>query len=534
MRRLTLVSYAINGRGMGHLSRQLAILRQVRRLCAVLEVEAECWVLTSSEADTLARREGVLSLKMPSKAMFRDAGLSPHRYLGVARTWVLQAITGLKPDILVVDTFPGGSFGELALALELAPHRVLVAREVKEAVAADPAYQALLPLYERVLTPEEGGAPVLLRGREDLLPRAEARRALGLPEGARAVYLTLGGGGDPAAAQLLPGLVGRLQQAGWHVVVGAGPLYQGEELRGEGLTWLSRYTPAELLSGVDAAVSAGGYNTFHELMHCGVPTVFLPQPRISDDQRARVRRAVEAGAGRLARSADEVVALLEDPGSAEAARALAPENGALAMAREVLATVLDPGQLAAAAGLLTPELLGLLRRQGSEDLQGAMALVRLLEESPAARARQEAALGELRAAGLSVPDLPGREAAGSRVGHFVALCEETRAPLDTGLALLRGLRRKFPAAGGAELLAGAEVLFRAWAPFEDWMGAVSLLRALPTQRELTLARFAALLSEWLASQEDLFDAVRDFSRLEGRGARPVGEVLALLRTGEAP
>ena len=34
---LRVVSYAINGRGLGHLTRQLAILRQVRRACAVLD-----------------------------------------------------------------------------------------------------------------------------------------------------------------------------------------------------------------------------------------------------------------------------------------------------------------------------------------------------------------------------------------------------------------------------------------------------------------------------------------------------------------
>ena len=47
---LRVVSYAINGRGLGHLTRQLAILRQVRRVCAVLDVGVECWVLTSRVA----------------------------------------------------------------------------------------------------------------------------------------------------------------------------------------------------------------------------------------------------------------------------------------------------------------------------------------------------------------------------------------------------------------------------------------------------------------------------------------------------
>ncbi|MEC7986403.1 MAG: hypothetical protein VX278_14655 [Myxococcota bacterium] len=111
--KLRIVSYAINGRGVGHLVRQLSILRWIRRLCSVLDVSVETWVLTSSEADTLARREGVPAIKMPSKAMLRDAKINPTRYLRIARGWTLQAITSLSPDILIVDTFPSGSFGEL-------------------------------------------------------------------------------------------------------------------------------------------------------------------------------------------------------------------------------------------------------------------------------------------------------------------------------------------------------------------------------------------------------------------------------------
>ncbi|MBW2255727.1 MAG: UDP-glucosyltransferase, partial [Deltaproteobacteria bacterium] len=295
MKRLRVVSYAINGRGMGHLVRQLAILRWLRRVAALLEVECECWVITSSEADTLARREGIPALKLPSKAMLRDAGLAPARYLAITRTWVLNAVAGLQPDVLLVDTFPGGSFGELVAALELAPHRVLVARRVREAFATQDPYRALLSLYEKVVVPDDRGTgPILIRDRSELLDRDDARRALGIPAGRRAVYVSLGGGGDLAAPGTLPRLVDRLAERGWHAVVGAGPLYEGPERRGPGVTWLDRYVPLELLTGVDAAVSACGYNTFHELMYAGVPTVFLPQERIADDQEERARVAVHA------------------------------------------------------------------------------------------------------------------------------------------------------------------------------------------------------------------------------------------------
>ena len=541
MKRLRIVSYAINGRGMGHLVRQLAILRQARRVCALLGVQAECWVLTSSEADTLARREGVPSLKMPSKAMLRDAGIEPQRYLAIARTWVLQTIAGLQPDLLLVDTFPGGSFGELALVLELVPHRVLVARAVRPAVAEEDAYRLLLPLYPQVVDPDDPATgPILLREPGELLPRAEARRILGVTADTRVVWLSVGGGGDPQAHRLLPTLLPLLRARGWHVVVGAGPLYDGPEQHGPGITWLTRYSPVELFLGLDAAVSAGGYNSFHELMAAGVPTVFLPQPRISDDQRGRAERAVAAGAGRLAGRLADVPDLLddlvEDRGAPQAARDLVLGGGALRAALACLQPVLPAADLALAGRLLTPDLVALLDQTppGVDGARRALALLRLLSGgTPSALAERRALALDLQRRGqVASPPADRPAAPEARLRQYLALVAASGCPADVALQLATDLDRKFPTADGEALLAALAVLLPAWARFDDWMGALALLRALPTQRGLLLSAFAAALAPWLAQQDDLFEAVGAFSRLEGNGSRPVAEVLRLLQQPE--
>lgn len=483
-RRIVVVSYAINGRGMGHLTRQLAILRWVRRIGQILDRRIECWVLTSSEADTLARREGFCSLKLPSKAMFRDASLEPARYLRVARSWVLNTLAALGPDLLLVDTFPGGSFGELTAALEFARRRVLVARKVRPEFAAQDSYQALLPLYARTIVPDASDVgPILIRSRSELLSREQAREALGVSR--RTVYVSVGGGGDVNAHQVLPRLVRALRES-WDVVVGAGPLYTGPELRGPTVRWMDRYVPVELFAGFDAAVSAGGYNSFHELMHAGVPTVFLPQHRIADDQLLRAQSAERAGAGRVARSVSEVVELLEEPGSADAARALVPRNGAREAALAALEGLIPPHELKHAAELLDEQTVQVLDQVGVE-------LVRLVGGSPNAV-------------------------------RFLELCNQHEVG-EEGLPLLKSLSRKFPAATVEERLSAAELLFPVWARYDDWMGAVSLLRAVPTQRTYALSAFANDLAVWLEREEDLFDALRDFTRLEGHGQRSVAEVL---------
>jgi len=521
VKRLKVVSYAINGRGMGHLVRQLSILRWMRRICGLLGIRLEAWVLTTSEADTLARREGFVALKVPSKAMLRDAGIEPAAQLATLRAWVLQTLAMLRPDVMLVDTFPGGSFGELVTALELAKHRVLVQRRVRENVAATDAYAALLPLYDDIIVPDDRGTgPILLREHPEQLDREAARKALGAK--GRTVYITMGCGADVSAPSVVPELVRGVVARGEHAVVAAGPLYMGEELRGDGITWMTRYAPVELMLGLDVAIAAGGYNTFHELMFSGVPTIFLPQPRISDDQTERVERAVAAGAGRRATNVQHALSLLDDPGDAEAARTLVPHNGGRHAAAKALATVLPREDLDWALSVLDDRLLTL-----AADLQvpeaDAWALIRQLAPSPSERAATEAVLA---AHGAKAPPSVGLE-------RFLDAVHAHQVPPKMAQQLLRALGRTFPAATAADLVAASEKLFPAWARFDDWMGAVSLLRAVPKQRGLALSVFVDAVIPWLDTYDELFDAVRDFSRLEGGGQRAVADLLTVLAVPEA-
>lgn len=526
MKTLRVVSYAINGRGVGHLVRQLAILRWVRRYSAVLGIATECWVLTTSEADTLARREGIPAFKLPSKAMVRDAGIEPTRHLAVARQWVMNAVAGLAPDILVVDTFPGGSFGELLPVLEIVPTRVLVARAVRDDIAREPAYAALLPLYQRTIIPDERGVgPILLREREELLERDAARAALGLGD-RRAVYVTLGGGGDEMAPRVLPALTDRLVARGWHVVVGAGPLYLGAERRGPHITWMDRYVPLELLAGVDAAVSAGGYNSVTELLFAGVPTVFLPQPRIADDQEGRAKAVTDAGAGRLARSLDEVPDLLEAPGDPAIARALVPHNGARAAAAQVLGTVVPAADLAFAQRLVAPELWARVQRFAGTGIELVTAVA---GDGPSRDRERDALLASLVDEGVLISAPANKKLpAAARVERYLTAIEASTVPPEAALALVRALRQRFPATTLDGLVDGCARLFPVFARFDDWMGALALVNALPAQRAIALADVAAALAHWLAREHDLFDAVRRLAHLEGHGKRALGEVLAAL------
>ena len=51
------------------------------------------------------------------------------------------------------------------------------------------------------------------------------------------------------------------------------------------------YPMSRYFAAFDGAVAAAGYNAYHELIELGVPSLFVPMPRDTDDQAARARYA---------------------------------------------------------------------------------------------------------------------------------------------------------------------------------------------------------------------------------------------------
>lgn len=403
-RRLRFLSYAVNGGGVGHLVRQVAIQRWLRRLCAFAGTKSEHWFLTTSEADTLCFHEGFSAFKLPSKTIVEDAGLDKAAYIAMAKQWVWSSLTLLRPDGLLVDTFPNGSFHELANALDVVDKKVLVLRPVKQPFARRAAYQSLVQLYDRVVVPEheddEPGlldelglpsarvsfvGPVMRSEKSDQHSRAQARARLGVVDdsdddveggvagaGAAArrravVVVTGGGGGDRGIDAFFDACARALAGQHVHIVWAAGPLFRGAPRRGPHETFFVGHDLAEHLAGVDVAICAAGFNTIHELLHAGVPTVVVPQDKIADDQAARAARYAARGAllaSSAATLAADVDAVLTDAARRQAltvgARRAVPENHARDAAAAVLSLWMTPSVLRAACASLDDAVLSAL------------------------------------------------------------------------------------------------------------------------------------------------------------------------------
>jgi UDP-N-acetylglucosamine--N-acetylmuramyl-(pentapeptide) pyrophosphoryl-undecaprenol N-acetylglucosamine transferase len=320
---LRVLNYAVNGIGLGHLSRLIAINRWVRRLAGAVGVSTEVLFLTSSEADTLVYHNDFAAFKIPSKTSVSASGLHPTRYRQLAKQWVWNSIGLYAPDIMLVDTFPNGSFQELGSIAEFTPKKVFVYRAVRSEQAQKQEFRAALRMYDCIIaTCEETffsqnslgecehlpeGLPsevesrvrttgeIMLREREELYSCSEARAILGLPAESLCCYLSAGGGGDANAEAVLERLVSVCREfPATRFVIGAGALYRGREFFAPNVQWSYRYNMIELMNAFDCAVSAGGYNTVHELLYASVPTAFFAQERLFDDQARRIQHLADA------------------------------------------------------------------------------------------------------------------------------------------------------------------------------------------------------------------------------------------------
>lgn len=349
--------YAVNGLGLGHVTRLLAIARKVRERAP----GAEILFLTSSEAEDVIYREGFAAFKVPSRSLRADAGLRPSTYARIFQTVVVNLLSSFHSHILVVDTFPAGSMQELLPVLRWDSRRVFVYREQRPEAARSPLMQNTLHLYDLAIIPHREGevdaplpegierewvGPIVVRDRTETVPRTEARDRLGLPEDGRIVYVSFGGGGDRDGASAMLRVVDALADVpGVHLAIPAAPLYRGQLPRRQGVTIVWHYPMAEMLTAYDAAVSACGYNSAMELAHHGVPTAFVPFRRQVDDQEKRAREIEEAGAGIALLSLEPetvcnaVTRLLDATNAteiAERARALVPDSGADRAAAAIL------------------------------------------------------------------------------------------------------------------------------------------------------------------------------------------------------
>ncbi|MGO0575844.1 UDP-N-acetylglucosamine--LPS N-acetylglucosamine transferase [Ornithinimicrobium panacihumi] len=338
-----------NGAGMGHLTRLLAYARGMGGA-------ARCHVVSLSQAVPVVESEGLTWEYIPSQGA---TGLRPATWRALFRERMTEVLSRIAPDVLVFDgTHP---YAGLDAALASAPEtRAVWSRRGMWKTGRNTDQLLKSSWFDAVIEPGDLSAaadkgatvsatdvvhvdPVTLVDRDGLSDRATARAALGLPAEGPLALVTLGAGNINDTDDEVGAAATALLRRGVGVCVTA-PSIAERAYVGDGIHLVRHFPLSEHSRAFDVAVAAAGYNSFHENLRFGLPTLFVPNGQTSlDDQVARASHAAQAGwalttptmtSGRAEALVDELLA--HGAEMAQAAMDADPGNGAPAAGAEIL------------------------------------------------------------------------------------------------------------------------------------------------------------------------------------------------------
>lgn len=312
----TVILATSNGTGMGHLARAAATA-----LAAGEQFDPVLFSL--SQALPLVRTSlGLRGEYCPSSQRRFMTSVDWHEYLAARITALIDETAA------TVFAFDGAfPYYGVALARRRRPDVAFVwVRRAMWKPGANVAALRKRPMFDAVLEPGDLAAeadrgatagatdvirvpPVTLLERVERLPKEQARAELGLDQQRPTALVTLRTQGSEAAMAAVRAI---LADEDWQIALTRSPISGGDlglddrlekrVTRLHGVFPLVRYQAA-----FDIAVTETGYNSFHEMLLGGMPTVFVPtDAAVTDDQAARACWAAEH---RLALTAPE-----KDPG----------------------------------------------------------------------------------------------------------------------------------------------------------------------------------------------------------------------------
>jgi len=329
-----------NGAGMGHLTRLLAY---ARRTAPDL---APHFLSLSQAVGVVAAYDFPFEYAPSSGA----TGMAPRRWHDLFTARLDDAVRRIRPAVVVFDgTWPYE--GILRVRTEHPQIRWVWSRRGMWRAGKNIEQLAKAAWFDTVLEPGDFAAPfdrgvtvasrairvgpVTLLDRTELEDRAQARQRLGLPVGPPMALVTLGAGNINDTSRDVGASVTALRSLGVEVCLTRPEITEaGSAL--PGVHAIADFPLSRRLHAFDLAISAAGYNSFHELLRFGVPSLLVPNTATAiDDQEGRARFAAQHGLahwlGRVTVKA--VTPLLEDllergPAMVARAAALDPGNGA--------------------------------------------------------------------------------------------------------------------------------------------------------------------------------------------------------------
>ena len=349
------VLFNINGSGMGHMSTCLAYANRLRG-------RARCVFFSLASAIEMIHDMGFEADYFVSRFWSRASAWAWDRQLALRLGMLFERV---RPDVVVFDgTWPYRGLRAAAATFSVPAlvwsNLTLYKKGMHAVPVEEREFDLVIQLGELGSTfsveREERPArqvtipPVTLLRKSELLDRSSARDELGLSREGRYALFSLGPGNLKDVTGIGRGLVDEMKRRGYTVVWTRAPISAGHVEWPEDVVPISVYPLVRYMRAFDLFAGAAGYNTCCEVLQAGIPTLFVPNTLVADDQTRRAEMVAQA--------VPAVVSPCETPGQrteaverllalAGAPKPVGPEldlSGAEHAAEEILALVCEGGR----------------------------------------------------------------------------------------------------------------------------------------------------------------------------------------------
>lgn len=304
----TVIMMVTNGAGLGHLTRGLAVAKRLREL----DPEIECVFYSTSLATEAIRNEGFMYYYIPTKSLM-PPNVTARLWNEYMKNQLQQIVDIYSPQAIIFDgAHPyGGVLAGIRQNKETAS--IWIKREgYKPNVSR---LEQMEKYFDLVIVPMEIGEdyslkkatsrkkycnPIVLLNEEEAHDRETVRKTLGVNEKEYLFYVQLGAGNINHDVYDVYKMVIQciLKKPNHKILLGESIIGKAIDIKDNRVIKIRNYPNSQYFRGIDFAVSAVGYNTFHELVYFKVPSLFIPNKyTLKDDQVRRAKSMQEKGAG---------------------------------------------------------------------------------------------------------------------------------------------------------------------------------------------------------------------------------------------
>lgn len=292
------VLFNINGSGMGHMSTCLAYAKR-------LQGRARPVFFSLASAIEMIHDMGFEADYFVSRFWSRASGWAWDQQLSLRLGLLFERV---RPEVVVFDgTWPYRGMLHAAAAYgvpKLVWSNLVLYKEGTRAVPIrHDKFDLLIRLGEigTAFNIDQEGPPLrevtippatLLKD-DELLGQGEARDALGLRREGRYALFSLGPGNLKDISGIGRGLIGEMKARGYTVVWARAPISARDVPLPDDVMPIDAYPLVRFMRAFDLFVGAAGYNTCCEVLQSGVPSLFVPNTQVSDDQTRRAEMVAQ-------------------------------------------------------------------------------------------------------------------------------------------------------------------------------------------------------------------------------------------------